>query len=160
HSSSSTRILEDVMQRVLGLLWGIIVLAMVLIAPSIILGQEHTQSIHAAPRVASATRTKSATPIPLSTSNGCYWKESNGIRHRYEILATRGWTWSEAKTAAEASEYNGIAGALASIHTLPEQTCLYTMIQSMQISGRFEAWTGGTDSAVEGTWRWSGGRLP
>ena len=67
--------------------------------------------------------------------------------HFYEYVPSLGITWQNAKTAAEARTYYGLKGYLATI----------TSTEEAQLSGKQAAgagWIGGSDAAVEGTWRW------
>jgi hypothetical protein len=62
-------------------------------------------------------------------------------------------TWQQAKTAAEAKELlpdSGIHGYLANSTIQQELDFVAPRLNA-------EAWIGGTDAAVEGDWRWSGG---
>lgn len=72
--------------------------------------------------------------------------------HYYEYIPDIGITWSAAKAAAEAlPKYFGVLqGYLATI----------TSIEEAQLSGEQAGgagWIGGSDEAVEGTWRWMTG---
>jgi gliding motility-associated-like protein len=67
--------------------------------------------------------------------------------HYYEYVSAIGITWNNAKIAAEARTYFGIFGYLATI----------TSAEEAQLSGEQAAgagWVGGSDTAVEGVWRW------
>ncbi|MBP8792559.1 MAG: T9SS type B sorting domain-containing protein [Lutibacter sp.] len=67
--------------------------------------------------------------------------------HYYEYVPSVGITWTAAKTAAEGRDYYGLNGYLATI----------TSADEAQLSGKQAAgagWIGGSDAAVEGTWRW------
>ncbi|WP_372746451.1 T9SS type B sorting domain-containing protein [Lutibacter sp.] len=67
--------------------------------------------------------------------------------HYYEYVSSTGITWQDAKTAAAGSDYYGLQGYLATI----------TSAEEAQLSGKQAAgagWIGGSDAAVEGTWRW------
>lgn len=73
---------------------------------------------------------------------------SNG--HYYQYVPNIGISWSNAKTAAEASVYYGLQGYLATI----------TSADEAQLSGEQAAgagWIGGSDQQVEGVWRWMTG---
>lgn len=68
-------------------------------------------------------------------------------QHYYQYVPNLGITWTAAKAAAEASNYYGLQGYLATILAADEA----------QLSGKQAAgagWIGGSDAAVEGTWRW------
>ena len=91
----------------------------------------------------SPTVTLSVTPAGslYNSANGHYYKVVN---HGSNI------TWSDAKTAAEASTLNGLSGYLASITSYQENTFI-------DEKAGVNAWLGGTDAETEGCWKWSGG---
>ncbi|MBF2709570.1 Ig-like domain-containing protein [Flavobacterium soyangense] len=67
--------------------------------------------------------------------------------HYYQYVPSIGITWTAAKATAEGSNYYGLKGYLATILAADEA----------QLSGKQAAgagWIGGSDAAVEGTWRW------
>ena len=67
--------------------------------------------------------------------------------HFYEYIPSSEITWTNAKTAAESRTYFGLQGYLTTI----------TSAEEAQLSGEQAAgqgWIGGSDAAVEGTWRW------
>jgi gliding motility-associated-like protein len=67
--------------------------------------------------------------------------------HYYQYVPSIGITWTTAKAAAEASNYYGLKGYLATLSSLEE-----AKLCGEQASGA--GWIGGTDEAVEGVWRW------
>ena len=70
---------------------------------------------------------------------------SNG--HYYEYVSDLGITWTAAKTAAEARNYYGLQGYLATL----------TFAEEAQLAGKQAAgtgWIGGSDAATEGVWKW------
>ena len=91
----------------------------------------------------SPTVTLSVTPAGslYNTANGHYYKVVN---HGSNI------TWTAAKTAAEASTFNGLSGYLASITSKQENDFI-------DAKAGVNAWLGGEDTGVEGCWKWSGG---
>ena len=91
----------------------------------------------------SPTVTLSVTPAGslYNSANGHYYKVVN---HGGDI------TWTAAKTAAEASTFNGLSGYLASITSKQENDFI-------DAKAGVNAWLGGEDTGVEGCWKWSGG---
>lgn len=83
----------------------------------------------------------------LKGGSGSTRDSFNGHFYR---LVTPAANWSTAKAAAEASTYGGVSGYLANINSAEEEDYLQERIAD-------GVWTGGSDSAVEGTWRWTGG---
>lgn len=73
---------------------------------------------------------------------------SNG--HYYYYFPQIGITWSQAKLAAENSTYNGLHGYLATITAQDE-----AQLAGAQAAGA--GWIGGSDVALEGSWRWMTG---
>ncbi|MBI9040963.1 T9SS type B sorting domain-containing protein [Lutibacter sp.] len=71
-------------------------------------------------------------------------------KHYYEYVPSLGITWQNAKTAAESRNYYGLKGYLATVTTIEE-----AKLTGEQASGA--GWIGGSDVAVEGTWRWMTG---
>ncbi|WP_309613765.1 T9SS type B sorting domain-containing protein [Flavobacterium sp.] len=80
--------------------------------------------------------------ITIGQSN---YLPSNG--HYYQYVPNTGITWSDAKNAAQASNYYGLQGYLATI----------TAADEAQLSGEQAAgagWIGGSDEVTEGIWKW------
>nr|WP_315147450.1 T9SS type B sorting domain-containing protein [uncultured Flavobacterium sp.] len=67
--------------------------------------------------------------------------------HYYQFVPNIGITWTSAKPAAEALNYYGLKGYLATILSADE-----AQISGEQASGA--GWIGGTDQEIEGTWKW------
>ena len=82
------------------------------------------------------------------TPAGTNYNSDNG--HYYEAINSNAISWSAAKTAAEAKSFNGLSGYLASVTSYNENVFIKNKISE-------NAWLGGTDSAAEGCWKWSGG---
>lgn len=67
--------------------------------------------------------------------------------HYYEFVSNVGITWTAAKTAAEALNYYGLKGYLATIMAADE-----AQISGEQAKGA--GWIGGSDATTEGVWKW------
>lgn len=70
--------------------------------------------------------------------------------HYYFYVASVGITWTQARDAAEAQDYFGLQGYLATITTQEE-----SQLAGAQSSGA--GWIGGSDEETEGTWKWMTG---
>lgn len=68
-------------------------------------------------------------------------------KHFYEYVSSIGITWTDAKAAAEARDYYGLKGYLATLTAADE-----AQLAGAQAPGA--GWIGGSDAAVEGTWKW------
>jgi len=68
-------------------------------------------------------------------------------QHYYEYVPYAGITWTNAKIAAEGRNYYGLQGYLATITAADE-----AKLSGEQAAGA--GWIGGSDAAIEGTWRW------
>ncbi|MCD0467951.1 T9SS type B sorting domain-containing protein [Flavobacterium sp. ENC] len=68
-------------------------------------------------------------------------------QHYYLFIPSIGITWTAAKTAAEATNYYGLKGYLATILAADEAQLI-----GEQASGT--GWIGGSDAETEGTWKW------
>ncbi|MBA4316798.1 MAG: hypothetical protein C0412_00200, partial [Flavobacterium sp.] len=68
-------------------------------------------------------------------------------QHYYEFVPSLGITWTAAKIAAEASNYYGLQGYLATILAADE-----AQLSGKQAKGA--GWIGGSDAANEGQWKW------
>ena len=67
--------------------------------------------------------------------------------HYYQFVSNIGIRWTDAKIAAEALNYYGLKGYLATILSLEE-----AKISGEQAQGA--GWIGGSDAATEGVWKW------
>ena len=67
--------------------------------------------------------------------------------HYYQYVQNIGIKWTDAKAAAEVSNYYGLKGYLATLMSLEE-----AKLSGEQASGA--GWIGGSDAATEGVWKW------
>ena len=72
-----------------------------------------------------------------------------GNGHAYEDIG-HGANWNTARAAALASTFNGQQGYLVTITSAAENAFIASLTKEL-------AWTGGNDSATEGTWLWADG---
>jgi len=85
--------------------------------------------------------------ISASLTGAAYFA---GTGSYYKFVATTG-NWSTAKSQAAAATFNGMQGHLATVTSLAENQFITSKV------GTATAWLAGTDSAVEGTWKWDAG---
>jgi alpha-tubulin suppressor-like RCC1 family protein len=107
----------------------------------------------------SKTPTNPGTPLPPpstpNAANGCFWQDSSGVKHRYELVNAP-LSWFDAITAAHQRNINGTYGYLATITSTAEQDCLY-QLEMTRPAGSRNYWVAGTDRDQEGIWRWMDG---
>lgn len=87
---------------------------------------------------------------------------SGGNGHWYRYLSPvsifEPFSFATAKSAAEASTYNGLQGYLATITSQAEQDFINGAFSYLVgFGGTGTAWLGASDAATEGEWRWLGG---
>ena len=82
------------------------------------------------------------------------FSDSTGT-HSYEIVLGN-YTWDQALSAAAAQNYHGAVGYLATVTSAAEQQTIqnYLTANPLAVSG---IWLGGSDSGVEGQWKWMAG---
>ncbi len=83
----------------------------------------------------------------LAANPGVYYNAATGNFYRFVSAAVN---YATAEAAANAALLNGAAGHLATITSAAENTFVRGLISAT-------AWLGGTDTTVEGEWRWTGG---
>ena len=86
-----------------------------------------------------------ASVLNISTGGDASYYAATGSFYQYVSSSV---TWQAARAAANSSTLNGMQGYLATVTSVDE----FDFIKSK--TGGTEAWLGGTDSAVEGEWRW------
>ena len=74
----------------------------------------------------------------------------SGTGNYYEWVSSAT-TWALAKSEAASGRYNGLVGHLATVTTLEENQFITSKV------GTATSWLAGTDSGVEGTWKWDAG---
>ena len=93
------------------------------------------------------------------TAAGNNYNSANG--HYYKIVGAEDdeIVWADAKTAAEASSYNGLSGYLVSIESAAENTFISAKVNQNAWIGASDnsTYTSNTHSTTEGTWEWVSG---
>jgi hypothetical protein len=95
-----------------------------------------------------------ATTAPPAMSAPVQWTiASGGNGHWYEYVSTPSY-WSNARAAALGSTWMGMSGYLVTLTSAAENAFM-SGLPGLDTAGY--AWTGGSDAAVEGEWRWMDG---
>ena len=78
---------------------------------------------------------------------GSAYNPDNG--HYYQVVGdgTTNYTWSTAKTTAEAMSFNGLQGYLATVTSAAENAFILSKVPA-------DAWIGASDAASDGVWKW------
>ena len=84
----------------------------------------------------------------LNTTSAGADASYNSDTGSYYVYRSTSLTWNAARTAAAGETLNGMTGYLATATSAAE----FTFIKNTSSATQF--WLGGTDSAVEGDWRW------
>ncbi|MBW4624431.1 MAG: VCBS repeat-containing protein [Brasilonema octagenarum HA4186-MV1] len=92
------------------------------------------------------SQTPTTTPRSIEFSLGTTLGSADN-NHFYEFVSAPKITWTEAQSVAASREYLGLKGYLATITSDKEQNFIQGKLQG-------NGWTGGSDGAVEGDWRW------
>ena len=79
---------------------------------------------------------------------GKSYNHTDGTLHFYDYVSYSS-NWSSAKTNAETKYYYGKRGYLATITGVAE-----SQFSRKQTTATAQGWAGGSDAAVDGTWRW------
>jgi len=96
----------------------------------------------------SAAKTTTVT-VDATPSNVAALTLGDGT-HYYEFVTADGnVTWEAARGLATARTFNGLSGYLASVTSQAENDFIGSKV------GSAEAWLGGNDTAIEGTWVWA-----
>ena len=82
--------------------------------------------------------------ISITLMNADYLPQT---QHFYKYISSDGISWRTAKIEAEASDYFGLKGYLATITSSVENAFI-------QLKTKGVGWIGASDQAVEGEWRW------
>ena len=72
----------------------------------------------------------------------------------FERIDSANTTFADAQSAAATRTYRGVYGQLASILSASEQAAVESLLVNAPVA---DCWLGGSDSAVEGEWRWQDG---
>jgi len=94
--------------------------------------------------------TSSVSITASATPTGAAYNSSNG--HYYRAVSSTDIEWDDARAAAksDAQKFNGLTGYLVTITSEEENDFIKNKIST-------NAWTGGSDSGSERTWKWMDG---
>jgi hypothetical protein len=102
--------------------------------------------------------------LPLAAMSGMamaqntdvlFYNPANGHYYRAVVLESEADypTWSQARLLAESSYLRGVPGYLATVTSKAENDFLIATVGPLR-SPRGDMWIGGSDSEVDGEWRW------
>jgi len=94
--------------------------------------------------------TSNSTISVSATPTGAAYNSANGHYYRAVSVANIDWNVARAAAKSDAQKFNGLTGYLVTITTEQENDWIAEKIAT-------SAWTGGSDSETERTWKWMDG---
>lgn len=102
-----------------------------------------------------------ATARAYVPSQGCFWRDTKGVAHRYEIVTYwKDVTWNQADILASQRTFRGVKGYLATITNGSEDWCVRTALlnlSQLRWADATGAWIGANAFADVGRYRWATG---